>query len=163
MPPRVTNQAIAIGASIAMLLASLPLEWVTIHNAKFNFGGGPGEQMGFNLPMPAGFSIAATGLNGTLSLGPLKAPMWLLAGAAAGLLLIGLLNALRLAAVPKAAVLVPLGLIGLVLLVGLAGVLSGDGSLGAGYLLALAGIAVGAISVLSSPGGPDSETSRLTD
>ncbi len=149
MPPRVTNQAIAIGASIAMLLASLPLEWVTIHNAQFNFGGGGPQQMGFNLPMPAGFSIAATGMNGTLTIGPLKAPMWLLAGVGACLLLIGLLNELRLAAVPKSAVLIPLGVVGAFLLVGLAGVLADDGSLGIGYVLALAGLGVGAASVLA--------------
>ncbi len=148
MPPRVTNQACAIGASIAMLLASLPLDWVTIHNAQFNFGGA-GQPMAFNLPMPAGFSIAATGMNGTLTIGPLKAPMWLFAGAGACLLLIGLLNELRLSAVPRAAVLIPLGVVGAVLLVGLADVLSGDGSPGVGYWLALAGLGVGGASVLA--------------
>lgn len=143
------NQVVLCAIAAGLLLCSLPTTWATINNAQLQFNGGPFGDGGFNMPMPTPmFNLNVTGLNGYITMG-VKLPIWLLAIAGAATIGLAALNAADVTKVPPAALLVALAVVGLFFAVGLVAMLSGDATLGIGYVLAFVGLGLGAWQVIS--------------
>lgn len=141
------NQVVLCAIGAGLLLCSLPTTWLTINNAQLNFNGGPFGGGSFNMPTPT-ISMNVTGLNGSITMG-VKTPIWLLAIAGAATIALAALNAADVTKVPSAALLVALAVVGLFFVVGLLTTLGGDATLGIGYVLAFAGLGLGAWQVIA--------------
>ena len=156
------NQVVLCAIAAVLLLCSLPTTWATINNAQLNFNGGPFGDGGFQMTMPTpAMSIDVTGLNGYVTLG-VKIPIWLLAVAGAGALALAALNAAQVTKVPPVALLVALGVVGLFFAVGLVAMLGGNATLGIGYVLAFAGLGLGAWQIIAQMGGNTVGTQRMS-
>ena len=159
------NNRVILGAVAAGLLAlSLPLTWLTIHNAQIKiegtpFGsGGPFGNGGPTVQMPnfPGMQLAVTGTNGSLSVGT-SVPIWLLVTVAIGVTVIAVLNELQIASVPAAVLLIPLGVVGVFFGAGLVLSLSGEATPGIGLFLAVSGLVVSGVLMITQIGGQRAE------
>jgi hypothetical protein len=150
--------ALVLGFSgMLVLCLSIPMEWMTVHNAKMTIDPSPGltgdmpDLSRLFAPMMNGMSVVATGLTGHVTI-LAKVPIWAvvvlgLFGAA-----VALLNSLKITSFPRIVVLVPLLLSALhVLSILLIPWLSdGEGTLGIGAPVALTGLTLAMIQVMIS-------------
>jgi hypothetical protein len=137
-----------IGALLALVL-SLPLEWMTIHNAKMQFSGG---LQGFGEMMSSSFgtmTLEVTGINGHITF-LIKLPIWLIVVIGLIGVILALLNCLRATSLPKLVPLVPLSLSALYVVVALFITIgSSEATLGVGIFVALVGLVLGYIHALT--------------
>jgi hypothetical protein len=143
------SNALLLGfGSLLALAVSIPLEWLTIHNATMTL-----DINGMPQGMPSGFgpiSLTVTGLNGHLSLG-VKAPIWLLIVVGMVGTALSMLNTTGVTGTPRWIPGIPLAIAAIYFLAGLLIGLSGDASLGIGTFVALAGVSMGFVLVLRAP------------
>ena len=141
---------LGVGGLLA-LLVSLPLEWMTIYNAKLQFDGG---MQGFDQMMPSPFgamTASVTGLNGHVTF-LIKMPIWLIV--TFGLLGLGLalVKNFGYGNFKNFIPLIPLSLSTVyVLLALLVTVTSPDANPQIGLFLALVGLVMGYIYTLKPP------------
>jgi len=137
-----------IGALLALVL-SLPLEWMTIHNARMQFNDG---FQGSGITMPSLFgsmSLNLTGFNGHITF-LVKLPIWLIVVVGLIGVLLAILNCLRVASFPKLVPLVPLSLSALyVVMAFFICIGSSDATMGIGIFVALIGLVLGYVHALS--------------
>jgi len=146
MNPQRNNRIVIIIIGIVLLLASLPSEWMTIHNGTMRFDGFPGT----SFPDAHRLTATMTGFNGHIRLGA-KLPIWLVVLFGIVSLFLTLLNQSKTTTLPTAAVLVP-GILSsafILILIG-EGLFSGQVSLGVGGFLAIAGLACGGFTSIST-------------
>lgn len=91
------KNTLLVTAIIAGMM-SLPMTWMTIHNAQFLFGvrNGLNQMFGEGLP---GISVDVTGLNGHVTM-LIKAPLWFVVCVAIGSSVLQLIQHSRVFAVP---------------------------------------------------------------
>lgn len=144
------NNALIMGiASLLALALSLPLEWMTIHNAHMQLSGGMqgfGQHMGSSMGT---MTLQVTGINGSITF-LAKVPIWLIVGLGMVGSGLALLNALGAASLPKLVPLIPLVLAafytGIAIAVAIA---SAEASLGIGAFIALLGLVLGTVLTFS--------------
>jgi hypothetical protein len=121
----------ALAFAILAGLISLPLTWMTIHNAKLESGFG-------DLSAFAGITVEVTGLNYQVTF-PLKTPFWCIIGVAIAASLLQLMRNSKMFAIPRFAewltAIVAVAWISLIIIVTW---FSGEVSLGIGSLFGLA-------------------------
>ncbi|MHC4745212.1 MAG: hypothetical protein ACYS8Z_25125 [Planctomycetota bacterium] len=144
------NNSIIMGiGAMLTLIISLPLEWMTIHNARMQFSGGFqrfGERMSSSL---GGMSVKVTGINGHITF-LAKLPVWLIV--VVGLIgtILAFLNCLRVASLPKFVPLIPLSISALYVVVALLITIgSSEATVGVGVFVALTGLVLGYIHALT--------------
>lgn len=158
MSQSANNQVALSCTAIVLLACSLPMTWLTIQNAEINFSGSPfGNSMpGMNFPGMSGLQVSVNGFNGSIGLGA-KVPIWLLVIAACLAVGMGMMNQLQITSVPTLIPLAVLGIVAVFLIIGLATTFSGEASLGFGMILAMVGLALGAVQLLSQLGSSSTE------
>lgn len=133
-------------------LMSLPLTWMTIHNAQFQFGGMNGLNQMFGNELPA-MSFDVTGLNGHVTM-LIKAPLWFVVCVAIGAGVLQLIQHSRMFAVPMFAArgAAVIGLVWTMVPI-VPAMLTGKGTPGIGWLLAMycAAVPVVCLAVPSHP------------
>ena len=144
------NNSIITGlGSLLALVLSLPLEWMTIHNAEMQFTGG---FQGFGEMMSSSFgrmTLTVTGINGHITF-LVKLPIWLIIVIGLIGVLLALLNCLRAASLPKLVPLIPLSLSTLYVVVALVITIgSSQATVGVGIFVALLGLLLGYIHALT--------------
>ncbi len=138
------NNAIILGVGAMLaLVISLPLEWMTIHNARMQFSGG---FQGFGGMMSSSFgpmTVKVTGINGHITF-LATLPIWLIVVVGLIGILLAFLNCLRVTSLPKFTALVPLSLSTLYVVVAfLITIGSSEATVGAGIFVALVGLGLG--------------------
>ena len=147
------NTPVALIIAIILLICSIPIRWMTIHNVTINTPRLPDgfPQMPGGFPAMSGMSFAINGLNGNITLGP-QMPIWFIVVAGIVGLVLVLLNSLRVCNIPRWGVLIPLGFSLLYVLFGLGvGITSSDATPGVGGFLALVGLGIGCWCALIAP------------
>ena len=144
------NNAILMGVgAILALVISLPLEWMTIHNAPMQFNGGPQGLGNMIAPSLTTMTVKVTGINGHITF-LVKLPIWLIVVVGMIGVLLAVLNCLRVASIPRIAVLIPLSLstlyvvITLVITIGIE-----EATVGIGIFIALIGLGLGYAQALT--------------
>ncbi len=148
-----------IGAMLALVI-SLPLEWMTIHNARMQFSGGVqgfGEMMSSSLGT---MTLKVTGINGHITF-LAKLPIWLIVVVGLIGVLLALLNCLRATSLPRLVPLIPLSLSAVYVVVALLITIgSSEATVGVGIFVALIGLALGYTHALTYRITPQ-ESTRL--
>jgi hypothetical protein len=148
---------LGIGAMLALAI-SLPLEWMTIHNAKMQFSGafqGVGDMMSSSLGT---MTLKVTGINGHITF-LAKLPIWLIVGVGLVGVLLAFLNCLRATSLPKLVPLVPLSLSALYVFIALVITIgSSEATIGVGIFVALLGLVLGYIHALTYRITPEEST-----
>lgn len=133
------NTLITLAIAAILSLCSLPIQWMTIHNATVN---------GFNFEgiSPMRVTASLNGFNGDISLFGAKLPIWLFI--LIGVIGLGVkaLNVIRISSLPKLAYIGPIvfSLVYTLFALGLA-VGSSQTTAGVGGFIALAGLVLGVI------------------
>jgi len=153
------NNSIVLGiASMLALAVSLPLEWMTIRNAKMQFSGGFqgfGDMMSSSL---GSMTLKITGMNGHITF-LFKVPIWLIVVVGLAGVLLAFLNGLQATSFPRLVPLVPLSLSALY--VGIAFIVavgSSEATVGIGMFVACLGLALGYIHALTCQVSPAEST-----
>jgi hypothetical protein len=148
------NNAVLLGISAILALAvSLPLVWMTIHEAHIELSGGMPGFRGMPRPSVPAMNFEVTGINGHITF-LAKVPIWLIVVVGMAGVLLALLNGLGAASLSRVVPLIPLSaaavyiLIALVIAVG-----SEKASVGAGVFVALIGLGLGYVHALAGPTG----------
>ncbi|GAB5439756.1 MAG: hypothetical protein Fues2KO_01050 [Fuerstiella sp.] len=132
------NRRLLLAGAVVLGLLSLPMTWMTIHNAQISGGM-------FSMP---GMSLDVTGLNGHVTL-LVKTPLWFVVSVIVAAAVAQWMHFTGTITVPRplAAVLsiAGLGWVGLAIVISLA---SSQASLGLGALIALAAAVMTLISVI---------------
>ncbi len=152
------NNSNALGiAAMVVLILSLPLEWMTLHNARMQFNGGL-QGLGNMMPSSMGtMTIKLTGINGHITF-LAKLPIWLIVVVGLTGVLLAFLNSLRVISIPKLAALVPLSLSALYVIVALLITIgSSEATAGVGIFAALLGISLGYAFALTCQIGPEED------
>jgi hypothetical protein len=138
-----------LAAGIVSGLASLPLTWMTIHNASMNVEGGLGEL--FNSAFQ-GMTFDVTALNGHVTL-LIKTPLWFVVAVAIAANVIQLMRHSNAFAIPKIALWIAAVMaaawIAIPVLVALS---SGKVTLGIGFLLGLLCAAAPLVCLIADDG-----------
>ena len=153
------NNSIILGISaMVALVISLPLEWMTIHNAKMGFSGGF-QGFGDMMSSPFGaMTLKVTGINGHITF-LAKLPIWLIVGVGLVGVLLAFLNCLRATSLPKLVPLVPLSLSALYVFIALVITIgSSEATIGVGIFVALLGLVLGYIHALTYRITPEEST-----
>jgi len=139
------NNAIitGLGAMLALVI-SLPLEWMTIHNAKVQFSGGFERMSSLFGPI----TVRATGFNCQIPF-LAKLPIWLVVVVGLIGVLLAFLNRVGATSLPKFVPLIPLSLSAVcVVVVFLVTVVSSESTVGIGFFVALIGFVLGYVHAL---------------
>ena len=150
------NAPIALVVGIILLICSIPIRWMTLHNVTISTPRMPDgfPQMPGHFPSMSGMSFSVNGLNGNITLG-VELPIWLIVVIGVIGLVLLLLNQFRVAAIPRWGILLPLGISLVYVLYGFGVmIISDEVSMGAGVFLALAGLGIGLWSVLKTRSVP---------
>ena len=145
MSTTANNRVVFFAIAAGLLAFSLPLTWVTIRDAQITFNGSPFGESGPQLSLPSmgGMTFSANGFNGSMGLG-VQLPIWLLVATAATAAAIGALNELRITSIPAAALLAAHVVVGVFFAVELVTTLGDKASLGSGFVMGVAGLALAA-------------------
>ncbi len=136
------SMVLGVGAAIA-LLVSLPLEWMTIHNAAMLFNGGFPDVAGLQGSPMGGMSVAVNGFNGSITL-LLKLPIWLIVLFGVTGVLLAILNSQRVTSLPKAVPMLCLALSSAYVLLAFGTIiLNSSASTAVGILVAMGGLVMG--------------------
>jgi amino acid transporter len=144
---------IGVGALLALVI-SLPLEWMTIHNAQIQFDDGFEELEEMMSPSFGQMTVKVTGINGRITF-LVELPIWLIVVVGLIGVILALLNSLGVASLPKLASLIPISLSSLYVIVALIlTIASSEASLGVGIFVALVGLGLGYTLVFTGRVGP---------
>ena len=150
---------LGIGAMLALAI-SLPLEWMTIHNAKMQFSGafqGVGDMMSSSLGT---MTLKVTGINGHITF-LAKLPIWLIVVVGLVGVLLAFLNCLRVATLPRIVPLVPLSLSAIYVVIALLVTIgSSEATVGVGVFVALLGLILGYVHALTRRITPEDGMTR---